>query len=595
MRHVIKKQIIDIRTSNRQNAFRLQHLMSAHYYNEIVEALEEVFDKCCGEDETIAIDLLEVDFGTVSENDLEKTRWDELFLARFKTTLLERIKVFSANKSFTAQTATFSAYKQWLFYIQHGYLNWNATAIDKTWLNNVLEALATDYSSVTILREFILKNNAAANRIVAQHDTDFLARLTETLTAQPQKNLANSVKEIYAILEVAASTNDKAISLSAFLQTTGVQIIRLAATVAQYLTTEKIVTGLLHKYITSIPVQKKKQQQLLAKADTTKALLREFMEKKMVVETQDSSLVSGKEKSEKKEKDNGGYHSKTVDNNSEKGTIEPGKNRTDVKRENEPLAKPSLPVVANEPKPALSAPKDATDKKIDKKNSVKDSDSDKQQLKNKKPGKQNEETVESLFKESEGLTSSVLMETSNDNSLADTIYNDTIPEEGIFIKNAGIVLVHPFLKSLFKRLQWIEDGYFVNTTAQLKAIFMLHYLATGETSAPEYELVLCKHICGYPVAGNVPAEMTFSPAELDEANDMLIAMIEQWDKLGNTSVAGLREGFLQRRGKLFVTNDIPTVQVEMHGIDILLDYLPWHLSVVRLPWRKNILRVEWRK
>jgi hypothetical protein len=147
---------------------------------------------------------------------------------------------------------------------------------------------------------------------------------------------------------------------------------------------------------------------------------------------------------------------------------------------------------------------------------------------------------------------------------------------------------------LFKRLEWLRNNEFITDEIHVKAVFILHYLATGETVAAEHELLICKLLCGYPLDEPLPAEIIFTEAELQEATDMLTALIQQWDKLKNTSVAGLREGFLQRPGKLFIKNDSPYVQVESHAIDVLLDYLPWNLSMIKLPWLKEILRVEWR-
>jgi hypothetical protein len=36
------------------------------------------------------------------------------------------------------------------------------------------------------------------------------------------------------------------------------------------------------------------------------------------------------------------------------------------------------------------------------------------------------------------------------------------------------------------------------------------------------------------------------------------------------------------------------IRVEKNSIDILLDYLPWSLSMIMLPWRNELLRVDWR-
>lgn len=171
---------------------------------------------------------------------------------------------------------------------------------------------------------------------------------------------------------------------------------------------------------------------------------------------------------------------------------------------------------------------------------------------------------------------------------------DGIDEEGVFVSLAGIVLTHPFLHSLFKKLQWIKEGSFENTSIQQKVLYMLHYLATGNTTAEEFELVIPKLLCNWPMEMPVEKNIELKEEELSEADNMLEALIEQWTVLKNTSIDGLRQGFLQRHGKLFKKNDKLYLQVESSTIDVLLDQLPWNLSIIKLPWMKELLRVEWR-
>ena len=172
--------------------------------------------------------------------------------------------------------------------------------------------------------------------------------------------------------------------------------------------------------------------------------------------------------------------------------------------------------------------------------------------------------------------------------------SNDIPNDGIFIVNAGIVLAHSFIGFLFKRLGLVEANNFKDADAQIKAIFLLHYLSTGNTTAAEHELVLCKLLCAYPINTPIPSEQIFLQAEFEEANNMLVALLQQWNKLQNTSIEGLRESFLQRKGKIFTKGERVIVQVEQSSLDILLDYLPWNLSIIKLPWMKEIVHVEWR-
>ena len=61
--HIIKKQIIELKLATQRDAFRMQHLISEHYRNEMLSVLESVFNDFCGKDEVIILDKLEIDFG----------------------------------------------------------------------------------------------------------------------------------------------------------------------------------------------------------------------------------------------------------------------------------------------------------------------------------------------------------------------------------------------------------------------------------------------------------------------------------------------------------------------------------------------------
>ncbi|RQO66350.1 hypothetical protein DBR43_29455 [Pedobacter sp. KBW06] len=167
-------------------------------------------------------------------------------------------------------------------------------------------------------------------------------------------------------------------------------------------------------------------------------------------------------------------------------------------------------------------------------------------------------------------------------------------QEGVFTTAAGLVLLHPFLNSLFHLLGLLQEKRFLNIDAREKAIYLLHYLATGEKKAEEYELLMPKILCAYPIDQPISKRIKLSDLEMEEADTLLKAAIASWEILKNTSPAGLREGFLQRTGKVQVLEGKIGLQVEKAAIDVLLDHLPWNLSMIKLPWLKDVIRVEWR-
>ena len=127
-----------------------------------------------------------------------------------------------------------------------------------------------------------------------------------------------------------------------------------------------------------------------------------------------------------------------------------------------------------------------------------------------------------------------------------------------------------------------------------RALCLLHFLTTGQILAPEYELMLPKILCNVPLDSPVESDVELSAIEQEEAAVLLEAVIRHWEALRNTSPDGLRETFLLRPGKVSLRDGDWLLQVEPQSFDILLDRLPWGISMIKLPWMKRMFWVEWR-
>jgi len=164
-------------------------------------------------------------------------------------------------------------------------------------------------------------------------------------------------------------------------------------------------------------------------------------------------------------------------------------------------------------------------------------------------------------------------------------------EEGIYISNAGLVVVAAFLPALFNVLKINGNGK-IHTPEY--AVCLLNYLATGNEEMQEFELVLPKLLCGVPLETVIdPTSFTLSKEAKQEVENVLSSVIEHWTVLKNTSVQGLREAFLQREGKLSEKGADWTLQVEQKSYDMLLQQLPWNMSMIKLPWMSAMLTTEW--
>jgi hypothetical protein len=164
--------------------------------------------------------------------------------------------------------------------------------------------------------------------------------------------------------------------------------------------------------------------------------------------------------------------------------------------------------------------------------------------------------------------------------------------EGIYIKNAGSVILHPFLPRFFETLEVVNKNRLVQPE---RAIRLLHFLNTGQLIAPEYELVLSKVLCNVPLGTPVNSDVELTATEQEEAVVLLKAVIRHWEALRNTSPDGLRGAFLLRPGKVSLRdNGDWLLQVESETCDILLNQLPWGISMIKLPWMDRMLWVEWQ-
>ena len=163
----------------------------------------------------------------------------------------------------------------------------------------------------------------------------------------------------------------------------------------------------------------------------------------------------------------------------------------------------------------------------------------------------------------------------------------------IHLVNAGMVLIWPFLSRAWEVLELTREGKFINDDAAQRAAWLLQFAVDEQTAVPEYQLPLNKLLCGIALQAPIVPEIEIMEQERELVEQMLTVVISHWTALGQTSIQGLRETFLQREGYLSRKEDAWRLRVPKRTFDMLLDKLPWSISTIRLPWMKSILWVEW--
>lgn len=172
------------------------------------------------------------------------------------------------------------------------------------------------------------------------------------------------------------------------------------------------------------------------------------------------------------------------------------------------------------------------------------------------------------------------------------------PDAGVYIDNAGLVLLHPFLFSLFQELGWVDGIGFVQETLQQRAVLLTQSLAHASDIHPEYQLRLNKLLCGYPLEDTLPLSLDDENGrEHAKVNQLLETVLRQWTINGqpvNPNVSALRDAWIRRRGKLIRREHDWVLQVEQKAFDVvLLNSLSWNTRMIQLPWMREVLWVEW--
>jgi hypothetical protein len=166
-------------------------------------------------------------------------------------------------------------------------------------------------------------------------------------------------------------------------------------------------------------------------------------------------------------------------------------------------------------------------------------------------------------------------------------------DETFPISNSGLVLVAPFLPYFFKGLGLVENKEFVSKAAQNRGVLLLQALLDDSYFYEESDLLLNKILCGIDVLE--PIEVNFSPTETEkeEIHNLLDAMVARWTALKSTSGASMSKGFFAREGSLKRMDKGYQLTIPRISIDILLNRLPWTISIIKLPWMEETLYTEW--
>jgi hypothetical protein len=540
MRHVIKKQVIELRLSGgSEDMFRLQQKASQYYYRSILPLLEKIFDSISPGSDSIQIDRLEIDLGLIQwDKEVQEIIINDLHIVLKEETekMISELplqqflqKQDGKQPRIRKESASQNAARQWIYYMTNGVVPWAVTTIDEEWKGLVLEGLATDYNLAADLKDMITHIQAALNRITREHTESFLVALLELISTKEQKIMPQLVAEIMRI-QYPGQVADESLP--------GKPVTEHSKPVWRYLLKKAAAST-----ANSLPMQLSAEWIKSAVKDQTisETTLSELQYQLPLLGTAIIDIL-------------------------QEIKTRPGGSATDNSRNDNRIP----------------------DQKLIQSLIIKKTNEIKENTRERTGDKDIPEAGENLELPGQPIRS----EASEERVVAAD--NSGILEEGIYVGNAGLVLLHPFFRFLFLHRNLTTEGKFINKAAQEKAIHLLHYIATGSLEAEEHILAMPKLLCGWALEEPVQLDGGLSAQDRADADDLVNAALAQWTILKNTSTDGLREGFLHRKGKMFLKNGDIHIIMETNAIDILLDHLPWNLSIIKLPWLDQLIRVEWR-
>lgn len=568
----------------------MQQDFSQLYWGKVMPALERLFDELAPPHELLRIEKLEIDLGLISSQTLLSATFIDQLLEQLTAAIAAALEK-NTNQAIRSPLRL-GLFELWLYFLENGSLPGNALLPDSTseWHRQVLDTLGLEADAIERLHQLLQKQTTAFERLILQYDQNFLLQITRLFTGHRHDDLPNFIQHwakrtvtlLYPPLQLGSQTD-----------TLGTLEIPGHAR-------EEII---IQQIQTNIPALRRDaawpqrfrnwlRQHDATFRDKTPAQLQRQLENELWHRALQEVILLRKKS----------------------GTVElltqlilhPGLAHW------QPLFKVELssgkwkeagitPQVIQAIKRSLAAASFAI----------------KSSVKHPQPGtdknQAGQEIKPNTALEKSSLPASPTMAFLDQPSLASNLGGEaekqdfTLPdtnsrksflpqaskETAFFVKNAGVVLLHAFLPRFFQRLELCEDGFFKTSWHQQKALYLLHYLATKTLQVPEYELVLPKFVCGIPLNQPLDHSILLSEAEQMECENLLATVIEHWNALGSVSPDSLREGFLQRDGLLEKRPAGWFLQVESNTIDLLLNRLPWNLSLMKLPWMEEILRIDW--
>ena len=599
MIHRIGKIAIDMHAPRSADGFALQTEVKEWFWQELMPELSRAFDAALPSDMVLKIDRLDIEVPKVP-----LTQWRDKMTPSVCRAIIEEItrrRLFPkpTDKPIVAMTLRENGFAAWLFFIKTGQ---KPLAIGdfSTWQMAALAAVASSESDLVQLKK-ALNSEHALERLIRQHDTLFLTQLIAAMTGQSADILRGwlyafsgliRMQEFRWVIDLPVLDNRTAELIFWQIIFEKIKKVEQKIDIQAFITLDFLCLGL----------EKMLNKPFLIKDLTAQFLV--FFQKKIInislgkQNTEGGILGNKKEEPNRFKAGNKGIRV-GIDTVSALAFIQ---NESSILFKNVPekerwmaLFEPFFEKIAVVIPQSVQAEIDSRSaflKNEKEQNPLSLSPSKKEKLKDDL-GAPKQPFTEGSDEEKHHETLDFELKAKGNKEKIDTRKQHLSEGESLYVSMAGVVMLHPFITPFFRTLQLVEGADFKDEVSRRRGVGLLQYLAVGDLDVVEFDATLLKWLCGLPFDVPIDSRLDLTETERQEADDLLETVIAHWGALGSVGADSLREGFLQRDGKLTKRSDGWLLQIEKQTLDILLDKLPWGLGIIKLPWQTDILFVEW--
>lgn len=582
--HVIGRIILELQLPEAAGAFYTQEKMGSVCRLDLPAALAPLFDQWSREEDVLCIDRLEIDLGTYSLEVLQQAlpQLVKAFLAKHYSALKQGKTLPPGMYRITAAQDHFET---WFYFMEHGKLPLYNNIVDRSaWETAVLETLATQSRAAERCRELFMTNSISLERLTQQFDAAFIIHWLEAY------NGTNSRPALLLVQQLAQCCYyPDFLAQEVYLPVRTVFMQWLYSWLVKSIVIRERVFDpvvwteeiLLHFIPANALPYFLHVMQMVNTAMADKENMLAVVLQQLCVrhtyfpkpvpdrqreKTPDEIPLATRRKEETAktlpQKEIDAADENTINDKAEDTPLTPPLQKQEAPTAISPLAENLLEGIEAVP---LSEMATAIPEEVSTTPDL-------------------TATVETIQQENTTIVNAI----TEDNKLTgDTI----IP--GSYIGNAGLIILHPFIPPLFEALGLIQNRAFCDISARDKAVQLLGYLAGGQTALPEYELVLPKLLCGMLPTQVTDRFVELTPVERAEADHLLATVITHWSVLKNTSPDGLRANFLLRQGKLDWEQQEWRLRVSQEAYDMLLNSLPWGISLCRFSWMPWVIKTDW--